>query len=380
MLTPESMFSTGKINSFDYTEFNKWYNSLSMGQQFVVSKTLCFKDGEKIAVKADSKFSKISEFMVTKSKEQEKLAEAIRKEMSKSILEKDEDKIKMLKKVSGIKTTGLQTIDILTDLFAHKKSEQELNTLHTMLISQWQMDVPVFCVLDGSGSMEYETIINGVRVSMLDIALIIGLTFMVTNPVEEYRSSLMWFGSETTISGRSTFKNNAPNSFVSGPRYTSRNAETELVISPEKTFTENYRNLKASNPGRAYSTNMGATVQTFVKLVTDGKLNVEQLPKVLLYITDNESNQGVKAIEKDGTGFTQIPGVIGWNPLFVFWSLQDTSYSVNQYKDIDNCIILTGFSEASLTSLLQGIKKGSLNMYDTLYSVNDNPQFSLLKV
>jgi hypothetical protein len=125
---------------------------------------------------------------------------------------------------------------------------------------------------------------------------------------------------------------------------------------------------------------MASTVTTFVNLVNSGNLSCEQLPKVLLYITDNEYNVGAGPVEKDGSGFTQIPSSIGWNPLFVFWSLGQTSTAISQYKDIQNCIILSGFSENTLTNLLQGIKKGSLNMYDTLYSVNDNAQFSLLKV
>ena len=315
--------------------------------------------------------------MIRKGLEQEKIAEQLRIEMSKSHNDKDISKITALNKASGIKTTGMTTFDLLTEIMcASKRSVQEINTLHTAMVSKMQMDVPIFTILDGSNSMR--SILEG-GVSCLDVALCIALTFMITNPEDEFRSSLMWFGSETSIHGKSKFSNSAPNGYLSNNKKYLKESESLKIVDPKLTFKENLKTLSDSNPHHVSSTNIGACIETFIKLVTSGAMNVEQLPKCLLFITDNESNDGRKPMTAKGEGFLQISAQIGWMPLIVFWSLNKTSLPINEYKDANNVIILSGYNESTLTSLLQCIKKGSLNVYDTLYAVNDHPQFNLIR-
>lgn len=114
-----------------------------------------------------------------------------------------------------------------------------------------------------------------------------------------------------------------------------------------------------------------------MNLVSKGQMNIESLPKVLLFLTDEEYNRGADPVQKDGKGFTQLPQSIGWNPLFVFWGLKSTS-GLDRYKDAPNCMVTRGFSENNLSQILQFIKKGSISMYDELFAIHEMPGLSLI--
>ena len=126
-----------------------------------------------------------------------------------------------------------------------------------------------------------------------------------------------------------------------------------------------------SNTQYIGSTNIGATIEYFVKLHQQTGMNVEQLPSALLFITDNEGNSGMKPKE-----FIQHAATIGWHPLVIFWGLKTNKMS--QYEGIPNCLFIGGFNESVLGQILRGIKSGSIIPESELWSINDDKRYSVM--
>lgn len=372
--TPEYLFSTKKIKEFKKDEFFNWLNGLTAGQQWVVSSTLAYKDKSGQLVKREGEWDYLGDWYREWSIQQNEAAANLRTVMADANVSKTE--VKEAAKHVKTKVTGLQTVDLLEQLLSGQKPTSEVDTLYTTLLSKMEMVVPAYVIIDGSGSMT--GFIPGVpKITRLDLALTLAITFISTNPVQEFRESVMWFGSETTFSGVTKYANTAPNAFVTGSKF-NKTTSAKKVIDPTKPFSENLKSLRQANPGKVSSTNAGQVVTTFMKLVENGQMSAESLPKVLIFITDEEYNTGAEPVQKDGKGFTQMPQEIGWNPLFVFWGLITTKH-LDRYKDAPNTMVVRGLQENTLSQILQFIKKGHVNMYDELFAVAEMPGLQLIK-
>lgn len=369
--TPEHLFSSGKILKFTKDDFHQWVDKLSSGQQHVVYRTLCYKDIDTLKPRSD-KWGNLPGWMIEWDKKEQAVAQEVREAMA----EGDDEKVKELTRSSAkTKTAGKQTIDLLADLVSGRLSSSQVENQHTNLLARMNMEVPVFTIIDGSASMT-QSIVAGwavdksavdpkyTNLACIDIALALALTFMTTNPEPEFKESVMWFGSETHISGSSRFINTAPNPYLTHSRY---NKVTKgRIVDLKKGFVHNFNSLKQANPGNVSHTNVGQTIQTFLGCLEDG-LNPEQLPRVLLYLTDEEYNAGMPI--KDAL---ELANSQGWYPLVCFWGIRNTS-RLDQYKGINNVLVVRGFSESVLTQVLRFINKGSVRMEDELWAINDMP-------
>lgn len=369
--TPEHKFASGSITNFAKDQFVKWVGSLSSGQQHVVSTHLCYMDSsKKLVANPNGKWYNtelpkwyLEAFVAA----EEKKAQVVREAMAKG----DNEKAKAVATTMKTKTAGTQTIDLFTDLIQQRKSPQEIDTIYTALTSKMDMSVPVYCCIDGSGSMTGARLeINGTMVSPLDAAIVIALTFMLTNPVLELGQSCMWYGSEGTFTGVTRYRNTAPNPYTTNKQVIT---DADKIVDRTKGFAANFASLKAANPGHVSSTNPGKVVESFLDLVKRGQMHIENLPKVLVFVTDDEGNSGMSPAQ-----FIALANKASWFPLFVFWGLTGT-HALEQYKNSPNVLVERGFSENTLSSVLQFIRKGTVNMFDSLFAIAENPAFSLIK-
>jgi hypothetical protein len=208
------------------------------------------------------------------------------------------------------------------------------------------------------------------NLSYFDVAATLLIAFSTRNPVVEFRNTYGWFSGDFQICGTSKFVDNRPNPYVASKPFTKETKEYQ-VLSETKSFSENFNAISKANPGTVASTNMFAVIDYFVQLVKDGKFTVESLPNALLYITDLEHNTGKSPME----AYLHAAN-IGWYPLQIFWGLKRNS--MDTFKNVPNSLWTNGFSESVLSGILRGIRSGSVNPEDELWSIYDDPRLSLI--
>lgn len=366
--TPEQAFSSKKVLSLAKDEFMSMLDRLTSGQRFRVATMVAFKD-DKGNLQAKPKWGKLGEYYIEWEKNQEKIADQLREAASTN----DEVKKKELMKEFKVKATGVQSIDLLAQIVKGGMSDMQINNTYQSLIEKMDLIANVFPIIDGSGSMDDSIMHNGVKLSNRYIAYALCIAFSTRNPVESFRNTYGWFSKHFDICGRSKFVNDAPNQFVSAKSYT-RQVPDHQVISETKTFTENLKALAGSCSREVSSTNMFSSIEYFVQLVKDGKFHVEDLPVALLYITDNENNTGKTPREAQA-----YANSIGWNPLLIFWGLENNSERTKvQLKGVDNCLYLGGFNEGNLSEILRNIKTGAINPEEELWSIYNNIRYSVI--
>ncbi len=367
--TPEQSFTSKSVLSIAESDFMNMLDHLSTGQRFRVAKMIAYKDSSgKLVAKA--KWSQLGEWYIKWEKNQEEVANELRK----VAMTGDESTKKELMGKFKVKATGQQTIDLLAELFKGNLNETQINNSYQSLVEKMDLIANVFPIIDGSGSMNSGINHNGVHLQNRQIAYAMAIAFSTRNPVEAFRNTYGWFSSTFEICGRSKFVDESPNPFVDKTKFTKKVADYQ-VISETKTFTDNLRALAAADPGHVSSTNMFSSIEYFVNLVKNKNFNAEDLPQALLYITDNENNAGKTPKEA-----VSLANSIGWHPLLIFWGLTVMGpHSVkNQLKGVPNTLFVGGFNEGCLSQILRGIKTGSINPETELWSVYNDVRYSIL--
>lgn len=366
--SPEQLFSSKSILNLSKEEFIKFLEGLTASQRYRVNHQMVDKEDN-----PKPKWGVLATWYKEWEEAQGKVAEDLRK----AIAEGDEVAEAKATKQLKVKTTGLKTVDILMDLLTGNRTTQFLDTTHTKLLQSMDLVANVFPIIDGSASMD-----SGMRVSykgqthsvpMIHVAYSMLITFATRNPNPAFQNTYGWFSRNFHIVGRSKYVNTAPNQFVAGRSFTRRSLTTE-VISPAKSFSENFDIMKKSNPGEVASTNMAAAIRYFLdfKNKTAG-VTVEDLPQALLFITDGEYNTGgspMKALEEAQEQ--------GWNPLLIFWTLYEGRVLQDDLKGIDNLLFVNGLSESVLSQVLRGIATGAIKPESELWAIESDPRYSVM--
>lgn len=367
--TPEQVFSSKSIASIAKSDFMNVLDSLTSGQRFRVAKMIAYK-ADNGNLEPKTKWGNLGAWYIEWEKNQEKVADKLRVAASTG----DESAKKELMKEFKVKATGIQTIDLLAELFKGNLNKTQIDNTYQSLIEKMDMVAGVFPIIDGSGSMDNSIVHNGMRLSYRQIVYAMAIAFTTRNPIEEFRNTFGWFSSSFYLCGRTKFADERPNPYLAKKSFVKEVGDHQ-ILSETKTFTENFKAIGLADPKDVSSTNMFASIEYFVKLVKDGKFNTEQLPNALLYLTDNENNSGKTPAEA-----MQLANSIGWNPLLIFWGITGLNPTMErQMKDVPNCLNIGGFSEGALSQILRGIKTGSVNPQDELWSIFEDKRYSLIK-
>lgn len=377
--TPEQKFASKAVLDMAKSDFMSLLDKLTAGQRFRVAKTVCRKDGDKLI--AREKWGKLGEYYIEWENNQEKVAEKLRVAASNNDSAAKDELMKEFK----VKATGLQTIDILSEVIRGGLTNQQIDNTYQSMLEKMDLIANVFPIIDGSASMnsflgdrgwgsQYFTVADKHKdLRLFDIAAAMAIAFSTRNPVQEFRNTFGWFSNDFKIIGKSKYVNEAPNQFVDSGQFTKK-VNQYNILSETQTFTQNLDAIRKSNPGEVSSTNMFASIEYFVNLVTSGKIHVEDLPVALLYITDNENNSGRSP--KDAL---QLAYSIGWHPLLIFWGLQLLPENLKrEIKGLKNILLVGGFEESVLSQILRGIKSGSVDPEDELWSIFENKRYSVI--
>lgn len=367
---------SGEILDYTKDQFTQMLNSMTSATQFRVAKMIAYKSETGELKAKEGKWNRLGEIYLDWVKEQEKIADELRAAAASGdtkAKEKAMDKFK-------VKTTGMQTIDMLAEVLDGKLTDSQINNAYQSLIEKMDMVANVFVVVDGSGSMNspisggyWGSDVNAKykNIPMFDIAATLAIAFSTRNPEPEFRNVFGWFSNEFVIVGDSKFIDETPNRFLNRNSFR-REVPRYNILSEKNTFTQNLKNMKSANPGIVSSTNIMAIVEYFIKLVKDGKFTVEEIPQAILIITDQEGNTGKTPKEA-----MKSANDIGWYPLMIYWGLRYNA--MDQYKNIPNTLFIGGLNESNLSQILRGIKTGSINPEDELWSIYDDPRHSVFK-
>lgn len=367
--TPEQKFSSKTALEMPDSDFNRLLDILTAGQRFRVAKMLVYKD-KSDQLQPKPKWGKLGQLYINWEKNQEKVADQLRAAAASGDTTKKEELMKEFK----VKATGIQTIDLLAEIFKGGMNDMQINNTYQKMIESMDLIANVFPILDGSGSMDSGITHKGVHITYRQIVYSMCIAFSTRNPVEDFKNTFGWFSARFYIAGRSKFANESPNRFVD-PKPFTKQVSDHQVLSAGKTFTQNLEALRRSDPGDVSSTNMFSSIEYFVKLVQDQKMHVEDLPVALLYLTDNENNSG-----KSPSEAVTLANSIGWRPLLIFWGIQGMSDPTKrQLKGIPNTLFVGGFNESVLSQILRGIKSGTINPEQELWSLYEDKRYSILQ-
>jgi len=366
--TPEQAFASKQVLKLNESDFKNMMNRLTSGQRFRISKMLAYKDTAGNLQPKD-KWNQLGTWYIEWEKDQEKVADTVRAAAATG----DFEKAKELSKGMHVKTTGVQTIDLLAQLDKGVYNETQINNTYQAMLEKMDLIANVFPIIDGSGSMDSKVNAPGYSISYRNVVYAMAIAFSTRNPVEKFRNTYGWFSNRFRICGRSNYVNSAPNPFVARSNFEQEVPEYE-VISAGKTFTQNLDAIKRSDKGEVASTNMFSNIEFFVNLVKEGKFHVEDLPVALLYLTDNEYNAGLGPLEAH-----RLAASIGWHPLQIFWGITGMNESKKkEFEKVPNALFVGGFSESALSQILRGIKDGSINPETELWSIYNDPRYSVI--
>jgi len=367
----EQKFSSQSILTMSKEETFEFFDKLTSGQRSRMYGILVYKHPVTGQLEAkEGKFRPIAELYIQWEKKQEKIAQGLRDAFVKG----DDKTIAKLKKEFKVKSTGQKSIDLLKEAMNGRKTESVINNSYQAFVEKTPMDVGVFPVIDGSGSMTYYSE-DGIKI--FDIAATMAIFFSTRNPVPEFRDSYGWFSRSFKIIGKSKYVNTAPNPYMVNDRKY-RQEKNIRVIDGSLPFTENLKNIKMANPGEISSTNMGAVINYFVDLVENKGYHVEDLPKALLFLSDNEHNTGAHPIDAVAVAEEKI----GWSPLLIMWHIKSSTYGDTHMKEMmlkAGGLYITGFNEGVLTQIFQGIKTGRISPYTEFWAITDDKRYSVLR-
>ena len=378
--TAEQKISTTAILAMPKSDFMEFLDGLTTGQRFRVSKTVCYKEKGADKLTAKEKWGKLGGYFIEWETGQEKVADKLREAASTN---DTVAKAKLMKQFK-VKSTGIQTIDLVAKLFECGTTAQIINNTYQSMVEKMDLIANVFPIIDGSGSM-MSSIVHGwgadtnidekyKNITAWQVACALCVTFSSRNPNMAFRNTFGWFSNDFKIIGKSKFVNDAPNAFVAKSSFTKKVNEYN-ILSEKATFVDNFNALSKANPGHIASTNMFASIDYFVKLVQNGAAHAEDLPVSLLYITDNENNTG-----KSPKQAMELAATIGWHPLLIFWGIRRLPADlIRQTKGLNNILFVGGFSESVLSQILRGIKHGTVNPEDELWSIFDDKRYSVIK-
>ena len=370
----EQAFSSKSILAMSNEEIFVFFDQLTSGQRSRIYGLLVYKtDSGDLAAKG-GQWKTVGEAYILWEKNQEKVAQELREAFSKG----DTKAVEKAKKSFKVKSVGMKSIDLLVEAMNARKTGTVIDNSYQAFVEKTPMDVAVFPVIDGSGSMGHRIDYKGTSLSVLNIALTMGIFFSTRNPVAEIRDTFGWFSSDFSVWGNSEYVNTAPNRYMHNrDRYIK--AQQRRVLDGTLPFTTNLKSMQQSNMGDIASTNMGSVITYFINLVKQGKMTAEQLPQAFLFLTDGENNTGDSPAQ-----VMETAAGIGWQPLLILWQIAPSHYGRSPEsikKDFgESAMYVTGFNEGVLTQIFEGIKHGAINLYTEFWSLSESPRYSVLKL
>ena len=368
------LFSTGKINEFDKTEFINWFDKLPAQARFRVKNRILYsKAGE------NSKYPKLQKwyeewenFKTKKQAEQRVLEEKVRQGQA---TEDDILKLDKVKKQAKVTVGATNFKELYTDICRGSIDKLKLESF----MGKVNLPYNSLVIIDDSGSM------TG---APFNFASFIAAVCLSKNPDDDARNLLGFFNNNTHWHSciDVTLGNNTPNSILR-----TKVAKTELkpFVDPTKSFYENFVNIyrfcRAVFKGGG--TNISA-IPEGLKTVCD--LNPEVLDALKSYpvwtiISDGEWNNLRSPEASINDFFRKCENYFGFKPYIVAIDIADGRWwnpkptDAERFSGIDNFMYIPS-NPAQIEQFLTNFKDmDTFDVYTPLLSLYRSNRYELIR-
>ena len=334
------LFSTGKIDEMDKTEFFEWLDKLPAGARFRVRNKVKFSkvkgsDTEYRWPKLAIWFEEWEKFKEQKQAEQRKLEE---KERQGLISEEEKEKLKAVKKEAKV-TVGASNFPTLFEEICS-------NTVDELKLEQFvhdKVNLPYnsLCIVDASGSMMGRP---------YQFASFMASVCLAKSPDDDTRNTIAVFSNNCKFySYIDSISRQTSNSLL---RAKSESVGTKPLYNPEKSFYENYQNIKNFLRSKYDG---GATYISSVLREIENMLNGE--PRMIdiltnypvwTIISDSEFNNLARSKDCISHLLEECKVKLGFKPFIVAIGVQDSWGSLpnaQAFEGIENFMFVNNPSQ-----------------------------------
>ena len=225
------LFSTGKINEFDETQFIEWFDKLPAQARFRVKNRVLYSKDTNNNFKWDKFKNAIvhwENFKAEKQKEQRLLEEKVRQ--GNATVE-DKERLAQVKKEAKVTTGAVTFRDLYKQICSNSIDELKLESF---ILNKVNMPYNNLVIVDASGSM------GG---APFNFAAFIAAVCLVKNPDDDARSMLGMFSDETKwYTHIDKIAEETPNAFWR--RKVAKSISPKPFVNPKLSFIDNYKNIR----------------------------------------------------------------------------------------------------------------------------------------
>lgn len=365
------LFSTGKINEFDKTQFIDWLDKLPSQARFRVKNRVLYskvKDTETLKWSKFSKWFKEWEtYKEQKQAEQRVLEEKVRQGQAST---EDVEKLQKVKKQAKV-NVGATSFNELYDQIMNGR----VDTLKLEAFIQNKVNLPYnsLVIIDDSGSM------GG---SSFAFASFLAAVCLVKNPDDDGRNLLGFFGNDTRFySYIDKEASNTPNSLM---RRSMAKSVHKPFVDPTKSFMENYKQINSFCQAtfKGGWTDISSLIGSIKKALRSAPQLVDALKSypVWTIISDGEWNN-LPSPEASVNGLLrQCEQVLGFRPYIVAIDVtRNDRVNAERFSGIDNLMYIPS-NPAQIEQLLTNFKDMDVfDVYTPLQSLYRSNRYELIR-
>lgn len=364
------LFSTTQIQLIDKVGFFTFLESLPSGARYRVRRRLLDKEnglkGKWHSIHGDKDFGLwFLEWEKTKATAQQELRDLTEKHRQGLANEKDVERLATVKKEAKVNTGGTTLFDAIESILSGDKNQTELDILIQSVLDKIKFDVPVFGIVDCSGSMNSNNIYlkNGKRTSADAVSAFLVTLLMLKNPSNEVDDLLVRFGTTADILVGNGVADVKQNKFMTG---VSRRVD---LCDRTKTFQHNFQNMIHLTRGHMGGTDVGQVSKVIKNWIENGDVvtknnRIEQLQRypVFCIVSDGDFNQNSSA-SASLLEMKRILADYGWDGVIVIWDVSTGTSNSNKFANIPNVIHVMGWNPSIINQIFTKIT--DLDVIDT---------------
>lgn len=369
------LFSTGKINEFDETQFIEWFDKLPAQARFrVKNRVLYSKDaqGKFKWEKFKSAIQHWENFKAEKQKEQRILEEKVRQ--GNATIE-DKAKLAQVKKEAKV-TTGAVTFKDLYEQILNGKVDAL--KLESFIQNKVNMPYNNLVIVDASGSM------SG---APFNFATFIAAVCLVKNPDDDARAMLGMFSNRTNwYTHINAVAQETPNGFWR--THIAKKISPKPFVDPELSFIDNYRNINAFMAAMFDGgwTNISSLFDSIKAKLNEHDTSVldgfKQYP-VWTIISDGEWNNMPSPEASVNDLLTRCQRELGFKPFIVAIDIANPNslkFGIKRLSGIENLIYIPA-NPAQIEQFLCNFKDMEVfDVYTPLQSLHRSNRYELIRV
>lgn len=387
--TESTLFASKEILDFNKEQFHNWLNRIPSEARYRVQKRLFNKTDKGLVptTKWVTDTVNLPEWYTLWLNSKEAALETVKELQEKKKLDglstEEEKMLKQATKASKVNTGASTLDDSFVEFFlTGNKSAAEREIVIQSLLNNLTVNVPVFVVVDKSGSMSSPVVLKTISLPVINVAAFAAYVFLTKNPNAHLGNMLAYFDSSTKLVVDASFAaTHQGNKFMA----TATTKYINKIIDPTKKAIENYNTvLSLLLPPSGYTdiNGVGKLVQNWVvqgetQEEKERRAETFRAYQVILVISDSEFNNKGSAVASL-LEMRRTLMSIGWDGVIVVWDVKGTDN--NPFDDVENVIHLSGTGVGTLNTIFKNIHDiDVVDVYQPLLSLYRSNRYDPVK-